>query len=232
MAPDGLLELVFHYRDPFLFRFDGEPFAAQPRSAAVSQTRRSVEFRPAGPAGLLTVRFQPWGAWNFLRAPLSELSDRQIETEALWGADARELEERLGDALGDGARIALVERFLLARLSRHGKPDVEPLVRHVWRDCGRSSVAELRRELGVGERRLERLFADALGTSPKGFARLTRFLHACRLLRSHSHDRLVDVALACGYHDQSHFTNDFRAFAGVAPGRFRAGAEFSLLELD
>lgn len=233
ITPDGLLEVVLHYRTPMACRHDGEDFAPQPHSVAVSQTRRFLEIRPRGATGLISVRFQPWGAYHFFRPPLSELADQQVDCEHLWGAAAcRALEERLADAGDDRERIALVEAFLLARLERHQKADMEPWVRAIWQCRGRVTMRSLCRELGVGERWLERRFARALGTTPKGFARLSRFLHACHLLRMGVEPTLTDVGLACGYYDQSHFNADFKAFSGITPRAFVDTASVSFLEID
>lgn len=231
IAPDGVLEIVFHYQTPFDCRYAGEDFTPQARSVAVSQTRRWLEIRPRGPSGMISVRFQPWGAYHFFRPPLSELADVQAPTELLWGSAVRELEERLVEAAGDEERVALVEAFLLTRLERHQKEDVEPCVRAIWQRQGRVAVSRLCGQLGIGERRLQRTFAAALGTTPKGFARLSRFLHACRVLRAGLEPTLTDVGLACGYYDQSHFIADFKDFSGMTPGAFLA-TDVSYLEID
>jgi hypothetical protein len=131
ISPDGLLELVFHYRVPFACRYDGEGFRRQPQSVVVSQTRHFLDIRPEGMGGLVSVRFHPWGAYHFFRRPLSELADRQTPAEELWGGEVIELEERLAEADGDRARVGLVEGFLLTQLRRHRKADVEPVVRAV-----------------------------------------------------------------------------------------------------
>lgn len=232
ITPDGLLELVFHYGAPFACRYAGASFAPQPRSVAISQTRRFVEIRPEGPVGLISVRFQPWGSCHFLDRPLSEIADAQIPAADLWGRDATRLEERLREAPGLRERVDLVEDFLLDQLRRHRKLDVEPLVRAIWRRAGRMPIRELSEDLGIGERRLQRTFAAALGTTPKHFARLSRFLNACSLLRSGRWPGLADVGLACGYYDQSHFTADFKAFSGMTPHQFVAAARVSFLDID
>lgn len=232
ISPDGLLELVFHYRTPFACSYDGGAFERQPRSVAVSQTRRFLEIRPEGASGFVSVRFHPWGAHHFFDLPVSEIADRQVPAELLWGRAALELEERLAEAGSDRARIALVEQFLIAQLHRHHKTDVEPLVRAVWSRRGRLRVPELARELGFGERRLRLTFEDALGTTPKRYARLVRFLHACSLLRQGRGLGLAEVGLACGYYDQSHFTAEFQAFSGLTPGRFLERANVAFRELD
>lgn len=230
--PDGLLELVFHYRTPVACRYDGERFQRQPLAVAVSQTRRFVEIRPEGASGLLSVRFQPWGACHFLGLPMAELADRQTPAEELWGAEAVRLGERLSEARDDLSRIILVEAFLLARLERHAKTDVEPLVRAVWSHRGRATVRHLCHELGVGERRLQRTFSTALGMTPKRFAQLTRFLSACGVLANRPPRSLAEIGLACGYYDQSHFTAEFRRFSGLTPRQFSRASGVSFLPLD
>ena len=232
ITPDGLLEVVFHYRTPMACRYDGESFTPQPRSVAVSQTRRYLEIEPRGPVGLVSVRFHPWGAHHFLPLPVAEIADLQVDVEHLWGRAANELEERLAAAGGGAERISLIEHFLLARLRNHHKADVEPLVRAVWKRKGQVAVRQLCRDLGVGERWLQRTFAAALGTTPKGFARVSRFLHACSLLRDGTEPSLADVGLACGYYDQSHFIADFKAFSGMTPTAFLRTANVSFLEID
>jgi len=36
-----------------------------------------------------------------------------------------------------------------------------------------------------------------------------------------SHDSIEEIALGCGYYDQSHMMKDFKAFAGVTPEVYR-----------
>lgn len=230
IAPDGVVELVFHYGEPMATRFAGEGFDRQPRSSAVTLTRRFVEIAPRGATRLLTVRFRPWGACHFLAMPVSELADQLVPAGELWGGAARELEERLAAAPDVYRRVELVEEHLRARLDRHGKRDVEPLVRAVWKRAGELRVADLCRELGVGERTLERTFADVLGMTPRGFLRLTRFQAACAALRRGGWESLTQVGYDCGYYDQSHFIADFQAFAGMTPGELVAEPSFAFLE--
>ncbi|HSR68238.1 MAG TPA: helix-turn-helix domain-containing protein [Acidobacteriota bacterium] len=232
VVPDGLVEVVFHWRTPLVCRYDGEEFARQPRSVAVSQTRRFVEFRPEGACGFISARFHPWGACHFLGLPVSEVADSQVDAESLWGHATRELEAKLAGASGYRERVELLERFLLAQLHRHHKEQVEPLVREVWRRKGDLRIPQLCRDLGFSERGLERTFTSSLGMTPKRFARLTRFLHSCRQVRDRRRTPLTEIAQNCGYYDQSHFNAEFKSFSGMTPRQFRATQNVSFLEID
>jgi AraC-like DNA-binding protein len=232
IAPDGIVEMVFHYGVPFAVRFAREPFARQPRSSLVSQTRRFMEIEPCGPTGMISARFHPWGGHHFFEPPVSELADQVVPAEDVWGGGVRELEERLAGAIDVQERVALVERFLLRKLARHHKRHVEGLVREVWNRKGEVRIARLCRELGLTERTLQRIFRDAIGMSPKGFARLTRFLHACAVLRRGRWTSLTQVGQDCSYYDQAHFIEDFRAFAGMTPGQFLNTPRVSFYDID
>jgi AraC-like DNA-binding protein len=81
-------------------------------------------------------------------------------------------------------------------------------------------------QLGVSERSLRRSFGEAVGMSPKAFAKLARFHRALRAAREHG--SWARIAAGAGYYDQAHLIADFRAIAGVTPrallGEVRAGA--------
>lgn len=232
IAPDGIVELVLHYRRRMNVRFAGEDFAPQPSSSIVCQSRRYVEIRPPGPVGLISVRFRPWGALHFLGVPVSELADRIVPAEDVWGSVLSDFEDQFASAPGLHARVGLVERFLVSRLRQHRKDEVETAVRTVWRHKGDVCIADLCHELGVSDRTAQRVFRAAVGMPPKGYARLTRFLHACALLRQPGRSSLAQVGYRCGYYDQAHFIGDFKAYSGMTPGEFADARAFSFLAIE
>lgn len=80
-----------------------------------------------------------------------------------------------------------------------------------------NSVRQTARSLGVSERRLLQVFREDMGLSPKLWSRVQRFQRAAAALHSGRSIRWEQLALNCGYYDQSHLSNDFRAFSGVDP---------------
>jgi AraC family transcriptional regulator len=65
-----------------------------------------------------------------------------------------------------------------------------------------------------------RVFKLATGSSPYHYVR-DRRLKRSRLLLAEGRLGIAELALACGFANQSHFTAAFTKAMGVSPGRFR-----------
>jgi len=231
ILPDGLVEAVFHFGEPYWMRRDGERFQRQPSSFAVSQTRRFLEIRPAGRSGFVAIRFYPWGARRFFGLPLSDFADSHLPAEELWGRAAEELVEKLAEDRSSEERVARVESFLLERFDDSPPDVVDGGARLIWAHRGQLTVRALSRRLGVGERLLERKFRASAGASPKRLIRLARFLSVCHELRRHPKS-LAELAHGAGYHDQAHFIKECREFSGVTPGQLMRRPSVTFLEPD
>lgn len=76
------------------------------------------------------------------------------------------------------------------------------------------------RSVGRHPVQVSRQFHEHIGCTLSEFVRRGRVARAQQLLR-HSALGISDIALACGFADQSHFTTAFRRMAGVPPRRYR-----------
>lgn len=77
------------------------------------------------------------------------------------------------------------------------------------------SIADCAHSIGISERGLSQIFRQEVGVSPKLWAKIQRFQTVTRALHSGVDIPWAELALSCGYYDQSHFANDFRAFSGL-----------------
>ena len=222
ILPDGCVELVFHFHDPFRSHFANGASALQPRSFVAGQMKNFLEIEPAGRMGLVAVRFHARGAYRFFSTPLSAAAAALVELEELSGKRANEWTERVILAGGMAERVRIIEETLLAALREKNRYDraVDRCLHLIDTASGHVRVADLASEVGLCSRQLRRRFENAVGVSPKQFARVNRFLHGVRSLRRNAHYSLTDIALGCGYFDQAHFNHDFREFAGMTPGEF------------
>jgi AraC-like DNA-binding protein len=225
--PDGCSEIVFHRGDPFERRHWSERGpATQHRAAVVGQLDRWIDIRPTGRVHILGVRFRPAGAAAVLHEAAHRLTGRSLGLEEVLGAEGRALAERVLGAPTDGAAVAAIEEVLRARLRPAG-PDRERVagaVAVLEASRGSVRVAEAARRAGLGVRRLERLFREEVGLSPKRLARVLRFQEALRLLQDGAAPGIVRAAVDAGYFDQAHLHRDFLEFAGEPPGRWLAAA--------
>lgn len=85
---------------------------------------------------------------------------------------------------------------------------------------GELPLARLAEECGLSPRHFARAFKKSVGVAPHHWMVLRRCDLAKHLLRT-SALPLAEVALACGFADQSHFTRVFSRIVGIAPGNWR-----------
>jgi AraC-like DNA-binding protein len=194
-----------------------------PRAFIVGTMRRAELVPLAGRVDLLGVRFRPGAALPFLDVPLSELTDRQVPLEALWGRAAEGLIDALAGAV-PGDRLARLERALAVKRGHDQREDdlVSRAVAVLRRTRGGIGIGSVAVALGVGERRLERAFDRCVGVSPKRLARVLRFLHVVRVIGQERKAPGAALALEAGYADQPHFVREFKALAGVTPVQYAA----------
>jgi len=88
------------------------------------------------------------------------------------------------------------------------------LARHV-------SLAEVAAECALSRGHFSKAFKTTTGQSPHAWL-IERRIEAARQMLQASSASLSEIAIACGFADQSHLTRVFRQRVGVTPGCFRA----------
>jgi AraC-like DNA-binding protein len=171
----------------------------------------------------IEIRLTPTGAYRLFGVAMWTLANHAVAFEDVIGRDAELLAERLA-ALEDWKdRFALLDSQL-ARLLRGG-PFPSPSVIWAWRrlveTSGRVAIGSIAGELGCTRKHLAERFREQVGVPPKTLARVLRFDGAMRALRN-VHGSLAEIAAACGYYDQAHFSRELRELGGSTPLELRA----------
>jgi AraC family transcriptional regulator len=96
---------------------------------------------------------------------------------------------------------------------------------------GQLSLAEVARACELSVAQFARAFKRSTDLPPYRFL-LERRLERARHLLLRSDLPLADVAMSCGFADQSHFTKAFQKRVGASPGAFRAAAKSRRGEAD
>jgi AraC-like DNA-binding protein len=227
VLPDGCMELIFHRGTPFERQLHDGRVDRQPCGIVAGQMLGPALLIPSNQVEIVAVRFHPGGAHPFFSSPLNEIRSQFLTVEEALGRWGKHLQRRVMDARSSRAAIQVLQDGLTAALRaapvQHER--VHALTTLMIKAHGNVSVKGMALHAGVSERQLEREFNAAVGLSPKSLLRILRFQHVFRAIANNR--RWVDVALDCGYYDQSHLIADFRQFAGSAPSAFRLD-EFEL----
>lgn len=221
LLPGTGAELYFHYRRPFRrMAAQGTPVACG-TAHLLCLRRQPIPLCASNDLGFIAVRFRAGMLHRFTNMPGRELIDRVLSIDALWGKAGEKLALGVAEAGSRLERLRLIQGFLLERLRASAADDlVEHAVSTLYRAGSSISIAQLAQQLAIGQRQMERRFLALTGHPPAELRRLVRFQKVTRTLLLAPAATLLDVALAHGYYDQSHFNRDFSELAHAAPGRF------------
>lgn len=225
ILPSATIELVINLSDDEVRIYDPEypdQYQRFPGSVVSGPYAGPFVIDPSQHDSMLGVHFKPGGAFPFLGGVVSELSDTHVALETLWGASAIELRERLCAAPTPEVRFRLMEETLASHLchawKHHG---AIPMALDMIGPSGLGeSVADVARRIDLSQRRFIQVFSAQVGLTPKLFCRVLRFQQARMLAGRTAKPDWAQVAVDCGYFDQSHLIRDFRQFAGMSPSDY------------
>jgi AraC-like DNA-binding protein len=232
ILPDGIVEIVFHFADPFItYNFRGEK-VKQPKGFAISQMKNFIEIESDGPIGFISVRLYPWGAHHFFDTPISSFLDDTINIELLWPKDFQNILQAI-QGIDNHKRIKIIQNFLEEQLKKYKKEtkEMDSVIKLIRESKGNYTIEELCIQLHIHHKKLERGFLNTIGTTPKVFFKTTRFLHLCHHLKDYENLTMTQLALQLGYYDQAHFIKDFKAFSGITPKEYFINHNICFAEL-
>lgn len=205
VVPDGSIDLQWIGRQWRIAGPDREP---------------QTEALPAG-AIVIGFRFQPAAAADWLRLPASEILNRRVALEDVWGVRARRMAEEVAAAREPEARMAALENAVARRTP---PASARPSDMHAAFELlssgappGKSLIPWLAGHLALSERTLRRRFDTAFGYGPKTLDRILRFQRFLKLVRSADRLSAADIAAETGYADQAHLVRESRRLAGSTP---------------
>jgi AraC-like DNA-binding protein len=217
VLPNGCMQIILNLSRSYLTDCgeDGKADRHYSRAIVVGTRARYEVVDTEDMEDLAGIVFQPGGFAGLFRERADLFFGQSVALDDVW-VGAR-LTDRLSEAPKPVERLRILET-LLTQLLRECKPrsDLVGQAIHLFRDSS-LSVAQCARSVGVSERRLSRVFCEQVGMGPKMWCRIRRFQAAVRTLHNGVDLPWAELALRCGYYDQSHFANDFRAFSGINP---------------
>ena len=166
------------------------------------------------------VHFKEGGAATFFKESIHEVFGLNASLDNFFSAsEINEIAEKLAEVKNSQQQIALVEQFLISKLT-HFKPDllVSKAIETIQFANGNIKIKELVSQLNISIDPFEKRFRFATGAAPKQFSNIVRLRN---VIKRHSHYKsYTDMALTAGYFDQAHFIHDFKIFTGQTPKDF------------
>jgi AraC-like DNA-binding protein len=221
ILPTGCASIIFNLARDFISECGGVgPVNRLAPNLAVGARSTYQIVDTSDLADLIGIEFQPGGFAPFVGDAVDRLSDRIVPLDAIWGTKAASLRDRLRELPSPKAKLRFLESFLCETF-----PD--RFTRSAWVDFALASLAvgpngesvsrvkEIARRSGWSERRFSQIFREEVGFPPKVWSRIGRFQKVVRSLHAATEVCGAELALDCGYYDQSHFANEFRAFSGI-----------------
>ncbi|MFG2039527.1 DUF6597 domain-containing transcriptional factor [Dactylosporangium sp. NPDC048998] len=218
------------------FPTDGPPMV---RGVSRGRVRRTL----SGLGAVFGVTFRPGVFRRFLDTPVDALTDRALPAATVFGPDLPPLDpapptrtaEARNPAPGGGdateravaVMVADFERFLRARMPP-GDPvgdEVAGWVADIAATPALRRVDQLAERYGTGARRLQRLFAEHVGVSPKWVIRRYRLHEVTERMAARAPGATIDwagLAAELGYADQAHLVRDFTNMFGEPPTSYAA----------
>ncbi len=221
--PDGCADIIFNFGGGIVNRVHDQQYTNCSRAFAVGTMTRPLFTRPENAIELLGVRFQPGALFSFTRISQREISDRHYPLTADFPDTARLHEQLWGLPLA--GRIGLLNKWLTEMLAGSQPDDRKIKFLRQALDGGQNEphatkVSQLAREAGYSVRQMERMFLEYVGVSPKEYLLIARFINVKNRLAEVQSESLLEVAVACGFHDHAHLTHVFKKYAGATPSEY------------
>lgn len=223
--PNQLVE--FYFAEPYRIRWDGHNASVSPRTVVVGpQSRPGLSLMLSGTVEVFTVHLHPTALHRLAGVRLPEIVDEGVDMVDLLGGAGARLRDAVSLAGTFETRATAAERWVADLAERAGSVGaIDRAAGLLVRTRGAAPIGTLAARSGLSVSQFERRFREAVGFSPKFYARTVRLAHALDLQGRRPELGWAEIAAAAGYSDQSHLTRDCTALAGAPPARF-ARADF------
>jgi len=226
VVPDGSVYLIFELDGMPRFEIDSRTLKKSERTRAwISGMQTNYITISALPdSEMFVIKFKPYGAFPSFNCRLSELNNRVVDAEKIFGESVFELRDKLLKTSTYMDKIGLVEAWLSSRFNQKNYPKdfIVSACNKMKNDPSLefNSIAGLISEAKVSKKHFVSLFKKYVGLTPKQLQRIFRFNEILSSIQKEDKVRWVQIALNCGYYDQAHFIKEFKEFCGTNPSKF------------
>ena len=235
VIPTGNIQLMFHYKKPFIVCHPDRSQTRQGQSIISGLSGSYCDVTTNGETGVIAVEFLPAGASHFFPFPMDEVENQSVALADIYGREIREVEQRIGEVGDLKEKVRIIEAFLMKRfcpITGYNEALIRTGVGFIKQNRGQVAISALASHLFVSPKSLERKFSAYLGKTPKQFIKLVRFHEVILDIERNRMLDLTEIAYRNGYFDQSHFIREFKTYSGYTPKEYLVSLPCDHIDTD
>ena len=198
---------------------------ALPETFVFKQISDNQDFNINGATTIIIVLFQPFGLYQLTGIPANHFVNDFEDSYLVFGKEIIELKNQLQSSSNSNEVINHLNYYFTKKIKKINKvinPFLINTIQLIHSKKGDLSVYELCTQIGVTERKMQRMFFKQIGVPPKKFICNIRLHHFLCLLRNEKKNTsLTNLSLQAGYYDQAHLIKEFKKTVGLAPSKYR-----------
>ena len=207
LYPDGGISLTFSFRNEL------PSIELKTRQVASKLLLREA-------INLIGVRFYPGGLFKLFSLDMNSVKEANENPDVLRD-ELDNIQEKLAALGSTSERLVHIEKWLLEKYYKKNPRAglLQEFVRHFL--MSDASVDDIIKNHSISRRQLERKFQQEIGLSPSQLKQLHRVKLARETISLNPLRPLTDVAVECGFYDQSHFIHQFQKVTDQTPGQYK-----------
>jgi len=223
LAPDSYIKLALILDGtPQYFDGAGAPMDWHDGFCGHVPPSKGIIATSEGPVRCVMVNFYPSGFHQLFGLPVDRFTGRMVPPKEVLGTRIERLYADLHATKEPSDMFPLIEQCLMELLADRPtapRSTMQVVEQRIRESKGTLANKELAALVGLSERQLQRKALTELGLSLKAFSSVVRFNHVYSYMqRTRKLD--LDVALACGFFDESHMMKEMTRYLGKTPKRF------------
>lgn len=227
VVPNGTVFLIFELDGRPRFVLDNETFEPLQEHSRCWISGMQLDYITIGAlqdSEMFVIQFKAHGLYPFIQSAADQLNDKVQTPEPFFGEEIFDFRTRLLAAEEPEEKFRLTEDWIGGRFSESHLPRVEVLnvLEQIQSNPGLefNSIRNMIEESGISQKHFTELFRRYVGLTPKQYQRVLRFNEILANIHKEEKVDWTQIALGCGYYDQSHFIREFKRFCGINPSDF------------
>lgn len=200
ILPDGCIDLIIDFTHKQII------FSACSKATEFFELNGRVDF--------LGVRFKPGAFYHIYEIDSSMVMDNMliyhdIETNSNLNTIFQSSNRR--------QQIEILSDYLNKKTKNYHPNYFEEIVDILYENLQDRAMDNILHDLSYSQRHLNRLFYKNFGVNPKTLLNILRLHKSLNILFENKEDNLCQLAIECGFYDQSHLIKNIKRYCGISP---------------